>query len=603
MRGYFTSSLFLLIDFAPFIQGQNAEAWGTLNASIGGRLFTDKPFALPCYSLYNGNTAETNEAACSLILDNYTTNAVRADIPSAYLNLQGEICLGDPSDQCTLDNTVIPAPPPAPGASCNQGSVPAYYIEVRDVLDVNAALDFTRKYKVPLAIKNSGHDYMTRNSQKGSLALWVHKLQQLTYHAAFVPEGCSANASVGRAITAGTGARTGEIYEFAAAHDSTFLGGYSHTVAASGGWVQGGGHSVLSPVYGLGADRVAEFKIVTPDGVLRVANQCQHQDLFWALRGGGGGTFGVVLEATHRVEPSMPVAVASIRLPANATANTAMRWIELMARQSVAWGKQGWGGHAAGLYLTYMNPAPAMANLSDGGVTAETSMRAATDFALAAGGTSVVEVLPSYLAVWNKYVLPGALTSAGVIRVLSSRLLPRRLFESEAGIAKVMGFLAAAGELGFDPRGFYCPVGTPFVYEGATKLDVRNRTRPATSVHPAWYDALWDVSTSLTVAWNASYAERLQNMTALTRATILAEELTGDDGGTYTNEANPFTPNWRRSWWGDNYDALLNVKKKYDPNRLLNCWKCVGFEDEDVYSDRFRCQGKLQQDVDRNFAR
>ena len=46
-----------------------------------------------------------------------------------------------------------------------------------------------------------------------------------------------------------------------------------------------------------------QYKIVTPDGVFRTANACQNQDLFYALRGGGGGTFGVVLEATMLVSP------------------------------------------------------------------------------------------------------------------------------------------------------------------------------------------------------------------------------------------------------------------------------------------------------------
>ena len=52
------------------------------------------------------------------------------------------------------------------------------------------------------------------------------------------------------------GAYFQQIYEFAEANSITFIGGYHQTIAASGGWVQGGGHSILSPVYGLGADRV-----------------------------------------------------------------------------------------------------------------------------------------------------------------------------------------------------------------------------------------------------------------------------------------------------------------------------------------------------------
>lgn len=64
---------------------------------------------------------------------------------------------------------------------------------------------------------------------------------------------------------------------------------------------------------GLGVDRVLEFKIVTPDGKYRTANRCQNQDLFFALRGGGGGTFGVVLESTFIASPRVTVqAYASI---------------------------------------------------------------------------------------------------------------------------------------------------------------------------------------------------------------------------------------------------------------------------------------------------
>ncbi|KAI8964492.1 FAD-binding domain-containing protein [Daldinia sp. FL1419] len=598
--GYMICLVWSLARLVLFGYGQGEDSWASLNSSVGGRLHIIRPFALPCFSIYDGTNVKSDEKACNLIREEYTNNSIHAERPNGYMNLQGEMCLGDPGNQCILDNTVVPAAEPSPGASCNQGSVPSYYIEVEKISDIITALDFTERHGTPLVIKNSGHDYMTRNSQKGAIALWVHKLKGLTFNHDFVPEGCGAALRAGRTITAGTGVSTGDIYNFAYQHDSTFIGGYSPSVAASGGWVLGGGHSVLSPVYGLGVDRVVEFKIVTADGVVRVTNQCQHEDLFWALRGGGGGTFGIVLEATHRVEPLLPVAVTSISLPSNVTPETSIEWIELMVRETMGWGKQGWGGHAGGTYLTYMNPSPEIANSTDGGAAAKDSMRAASEFAISHGGSSVVEILPNFLDVWNKYVLPGALTTAGVTRVLATRLIPRRLFADEAGIRKLMDFIKATQQLGFDPRKFYCPADTPFVGARAAKLATGNNTRPTTSVHPAWYNALWDISTSLTIAWNSSYAERLQNMTAITMGSLLAEELTGTDGGTYLNEANPFTPNWQESWWGDNYATLHEIKKKYDPKGLLKCWKCVGFEEKDILSDRFACQGKLQQDVDRS---
>ena len=80
-----------------------------------------------------------------------------------------------------------------------------------------------------------------------------------------------------------------------------------------------------------------------------------------------------------------------------------------------------------------------------------------------------------------------------------------------------------------------------------------------------------------------------------------SKALGGKDSGTYVNEANPFTPDWRNAWWGDGYEGLLAVKKKYDPDGLLKCWKCVGFDESEMLEDRFKCMGKVQAEVDKAF--
>ena len=83
-----------------------------------------------------------------------------------------------------------------------------------------------------------------------------------------------------------------EVLAAADAHGVVVVTGADHSVGAAGGWILGGGHSLLSPQYGLGVDNALQFEVVTPDGQLRTANACQEKDLFWALRGGGAG-FGV----------------------------------------------------------------------------------------------------------------------------------------------------------------------------------------------------------------------------------------------------------------------------------------------------------------------
>lgn len=214
--------------------------------------------------------------------------------------------MSNATDQCLLDNLSPTDPLAFTNKSCNQGSVSEYYIEVHSTSDIIAAPEFSKETGIRLLIKNSSHDYLGHSSLKGSLALWIRKIGLISRNPRFVPEGFSASTfDTIDTITTGAGVNSQEAYEFADAQNVTFVGGYASTIGVSGGWVQGGGHSVLSPVLGLGIDRVVQFKVVTPDGVLRIVNQCQNTDLFWALRGGGGGTFGVVMEATHRVEPVM----------------------------------------------------------------------------------------------------------------------------------------------------------------------------------------------------------------------------------------------------------------------------------------------------------
>ena len=70
------------------------------------------------------------------------------------------------------------------------------------------------------------------------------------------------------------------------------------------GWLTGGGHGYLSTTYGMGADNLLEASIVTPNGTLLTANPCQNSDIFFATRGGGGSTFGVVISAVVRALPT-----------------------------------------------------------------------------------------------------------------------------------------------------------------------------------------------------------------------------------------------------------------------------------------------------------
>ncbi|RDW65599.1 hypothetical protein BP5796_10291 [Coleophoma crateriformis] len=539
--------------------------WDVLNTTVQGRLHTAKPLAFPCFSVYEGQTSPPDPASCSRIQKNYTSSDFRAQFYSGFTNSQDEICLARAADQCLLDSSV-PTDVLAFGAnkSCDQGSVSPYYIDVQSVGDVQAAFNFSSATGVSLSIKNSGHDYLGRSSFKGSLALWVRNLRDISRNPAFIPEGCYGVEGTDT-ITTGAGVNSDEVYRFADQQNVTFVGGYATTIGVSGGWVQGGGHSVLSPVYGLGIDRTVQFKVVTPDGVFRVANSCQNQDLFWALKGGGGGTFGVVMEATHRVDPNTPLTVAYIKYSQN-SANIG-RWLEIVVENGLQWAKQGWGGHYVASNIISVTP---LLNLSE----ATASMEPAATFARSNNGSVVIEILPSWYSFYIKYVIPNQ-APVGTLRFLASRLIPASLFETATGQAKLLSFLNHLVDVGFSP---YIPATAPYLFPYAAN---------STSATPAWRDSIWELGMGAGLAWNSTVAQRQATIDLQRNLTQMAEEMT-PGGGSYLNEALPWISDWQASWWGDNYPRLLEIKKKYDPHGLLKCWKCVGFE-EQISNTSFPC--------------
>ncbi|EGD97754.1 hypothetical protein TESG_08506 [Trichophyton tonsurans CBS 112818] len=123
--------------------------------------------------------------------------------------------------------------------------------------------------------------------------------------------------SFGPAVTASAGVMNWNLYAQASQRGYIALGGDCPTVGVVGGFLQGGDiPDFLSINKGLGVDNVLEFDVVTADGELVKANRYQNPDLFWALRGGGGGTFGVVTRATIRVFPDTPVVTSEIIIKA-----------------------------------------------------------------------------------------------------------------------------------------------------------------------------------------------------------------------------------------------------------------------------------------------
>lgn len=111
-------------------------------------------------------------------------------------------------------------------------------------------------------------------------------MQDRQTHDSFKPRGCKFVIHT-TSVTVGGGSQIGDLVEALDKLNQTIVGGTSKTVSV-GGYLTGGGHSVLAQRYGMGADQVLEMEVVTPRGDIVIANECQNQDLFWAMRGVGG---------------------------------------------------------------------------------------------------------------------------------------------------------------------------------------------------------------------------------------------------------------------------------------------------------------------------
>jgi hypothetical protein len=185
---------------------------------------------------------------------------------------------------------------------CTLGNYVRYSVNVSCPEHISTAIKFATKYNIRLVVRNTGHDYNGRSTGAGALAVWTHNLKDLEIH------DYKDSHYSGKAITMGAGVQGFEAYELADASGYQVVGGECPTVGLAGGYSQGGGHSALASRYGLGADQVLKWEVVDGKGnIITATRDNKYSDLFWALSGGGGGTYGVVYSMTSKAHPATPV--------------------------------------------------------------------------------------------------------------------------------------------------------------------------------------------------------------------------------------------------------------------------------------------------------
>jgi len=191
---------------------------------------------------------------------------------------------------------------------CFLGNYVRYAINVSVPADISAGIKFAKQHNVRLVVRNTGHDYLGKSTGAGALAIWTHHLKSIKY----LPSYSGTHSWTGAAFKLGAGVQGFEAFEAANKMGKVVVGGECSTVGITGGYTQGGGHSALNSRYGLAADQVLEWEIITADGGLRIANLKRNKELYWALSGGGGGTYGVVTSMTVKAHADEVTSIAKV---------------------------------------------------------------------------------------------------------------------------------------------------------------------------------------------------------------------------------------------------------------------------------------------------
>ena len=489
-----------------------------------------------------------------------------------------------------------------------------YAVAAESAEDIVAAVDFARDNKVRLVVKGTGHDYYGRScGPRESLLIWTHNMRKITVSETFVPQGAPSGWPAVPAVTTTAGNRWLEAYTAASNYASKnhtglyIQGGGCTSVGACGGFALGGGFGSFSKRFGSGAAGVLEITVVLASGKVVVANEFQNPDLFWAMRGGGGGTFGV---ATHMTLLAHPEPTISGWISGPITAKSDAAFVELLERYVEFAGTTlidpTWG---EGVIL---NPDYGMATEFDRGLNVmqvgSTFLDISTDAAEAAWEPFLapLKARPSDFSVdvhFSQQPFKNRWHPTTNEAIFDNRRnAPMGYFWWKGNASEVAAYWGAYDGRGVPwsmtqganaktlAQGLFDASRTSLILWQTNKAlygehpEAKERDL-TTSINPAVFDNVAFITVG---AWKQgkypgikghepSKAESQAQYDGVMAASAAVHRVT-PGGGSYSNEGNYFQDNWQQEFWGANYDRLLRVKKKYDPTNLFTVHKGVGSE-------------------------
>jgi len=223
---------------------------------------------------------------------------------------------------------------------------------------------------------------------------------------------------------------------------------------------------------------------------------------------------------------------------------------------------------------------------------AKASMKPLTDYVASLGNIALnneVDQADSFLQAYNQFLVPNE-ELVGIGTTIASRFVPKDNFATNSSQAQLldafMNGMNTAGtnvlpgnSIGLVYGGaptqilVTSPIGFPGGYDGTS------------SVTPAWYSTVWHVLYAPTFSYSASASDIKTLWQKATTAAQFIRDITPN--AAYQNEAYYNEPNYGETFWGtENFNRLTAMKKVYDPQNILTCHQCIGWNPSD---SRYAC--------------